>query len=394
MAGDGRYWLRKDDAEASRASFPELFFDLVFVFALIQLSETLAKDFTFGIASETLLFIFALWWVWIHTTWVTNLLDSEIVPVRLFLFALMFLGIILAIALPKAFSDMGLVFALAYCAMQLSRSLFALYAFRSGDRAAFMTFLRITGWLVISGSLWIAGGLSEPHLRILFWVAALAVEYTGPVLRYWLPSIGASPPETLDVDGEHLAERCALFVIIALGETILTTGKNASSHLENAATMPVLVLAFLTTVLMWWLYFHHGQEKVAEKAERTSRPQETAQHLFTYCHLPIIAGIILTAVGEDFSLSHPHESGAGSSAVALLGGPALYLAGLGWMRAASSRIVPYAHVAGIALLCAAYLFVSNTTNFLIQLTAAAILLGVAIGEAAAVKWHGPRRSRS
>ena len=103
---------------------------------------------------------------------------------------------------------------------------------------------------------------------------------------------------------------------------------------------------------------------------------------------------ILTAVGEDFSLSHPYESGAGSSAVALLGGPALYLAGLGWMRAASSRIVPYAHVAGIALLCAAYLFVSNTTNFLIQLTVAAILLGVAIGEAAAVKWHGPRRSRS
>lgn len=389
---DARYWLRKDGAEASRASFPELFFDLVFVFALIQLSETLAKDFTFGIASEALLLIFALWWVWIHTTWVTNLLDSEIVPVRLFLFALMFYGIVLAIALPKAFSDMGSVFAVAYCAMQLSRSLFALYAFRSGDRAAYTTFLRITAWLLVSGSLWVAGGLAEPHLRALFWVAALAIEYIGPVLRYWLPAIGASPPETLDVDVEHLAERCALFVIIALGETILTTGKNASAHLENAATIPVLVLAFFTTVLMWWLYFHHGQEKAAKKAEQTTRPEETAQHLFTYCHLPIIAGIILTAVGEDFSLSRPFESGAGSSAVAILGGPALYLAGLGWMRAASSHIVPYAHVAGIALLGAAYVFVSNTTNFLIQLTAAVILLGVAVGEAAAVKWHGFHRS--
>ncbi|MBB3980017.1 low temperature requirement protein LtrA [Rhizobium azooxidifex] len=390
MADDRRYWLRKDDAEASRASFPELFFDLVFVFALIQLSETLAEDFTYGIAIESLLFILALWWVWIHTTWVTNLLDSEIVPVRIFLFALMFLGIVLAISLPKAFTDMGLVFALAYCAMQLSRSLFALYAFRDGDPAAFTTFLRITAWLMVSGALWVAGGLSEPHLRVLFWVAALAVEYIGPVVRYWLPSIGAAPPEALNVDGEHLAERCALFVIIALGETILTTGKNASAHLENAGTVPVLVLAFLTTVLMWWLYFHHGQEKAAEKAERTSKPQETAQHLFTYCHLPIIAGIILTAVGEDFSLSHPFESGSGSSAVALLGGPALYLAGLGWMRAASSRMVPYAHIVGTALLGIAYLLVSNTTNFLIQFTAAAILLGVAVGEAAAVKWYGSR----
>jgi len=390
MADDRRYWLRKDDAEASSASFPELFFDLVFVFALIQLSETLVEDFTFGIASEAVLFILALWWVWIHTTWVTNLLDSEIVPVRIFLFVLMFLGIVLAIALPKAFTDMGLVFALAYCAMQLSRSLLALYAFRNGDRAAFRTFLRITAWLVVSGALWVAGGLSEPHLRVLFWVAALAVEYVGPVVRYWLPSIGASPPEALNVDGEHLAERCALFVIIALGETILTTGKNASAHLENAATIPVLVLAFLTTVLMWWLYFHHGQEKAAEKAEQTSRPQETAQHLFTYGHLPIIAGIILTAVGEDFSLTHPFESGSASSALALLGGPALYLAGLGWMRAASSRIVPYAHIAGISLLGVTYLLVSNTTNFLIHLTAVAILLGVAVGEAAAVKRYGSR----
>ena len=83
MADDRRYWLRKGDAEASSASFPELFFDLVFVFALIQLSETLVEDFTFGIASEAVLFILALWWVWIHTTWVTNLLDSEIVPVRI-----------------------------------------------------------------------------------------------------------------------------------------------------------------------------------------------------------------------------------------------------------------------------------------------------------------------
>lgn len=232
MTESGQQWLRQDDQEATRASFPELFFDLVFVFALIQLSETLAADFTFGIAAETLLFIFALWWVWIHTTWITNLLNTEITPVRLLLFAMMFLGIVLAITLPRAFTDMGLAFALAYSAMQLGRSLFALYAFRqAGDAGSFMSLLRITVWLFLSSVLWIAGGVSEPRLRVILWIAALAIEYIGPVLRYWLPRLGPSPQETLDISGEHLAERCALFVIIALGETIITTGKNASGHL-------------------------------------------------------------------------------------------------------------------------------------------------------------------
>ncbi len=385
MAAGRGHWLRKDDPDQTKASFPELFFDLVFVFALIQLSETLAADFTFGIAAEALLFIFALWWVWIHTTWVTNLLDTELAPVRLLLFALMFFGIVLAIALPKAFSDQGLVFALAYSAMQLSRSLFALYAFRQGDAGSFMTFLRITIWLVISAILWIAGGLSEPHLRVVLWMAALAFEYAGPALRYWLPGIGASPAETLDIDGEHLAERCALFVIIALGETILTTGKNASTHLDAGGTPLVLCLAFLTTVLMWWIYFHDGQEKAADKAEESREPQTTAQYLFTYGHLPIVAGIILTAVGEEFSLSHPLERASYHHALAQLGGPVLFLAGAIWMKKVSSGLLPYSHVAGICLLCGAFLLVPFAANFTMQGIAAVILLLVAMWEFVALR---------
>ncbi|MDQ0322717.1 low temperature requirement protein LtrA [Pararhizobium capsulatum DSM 1112] len=385
MAKNTQHWLRKEGSSSTKASFPELFFDLVFVFALIQLSETLVEDFTFGIAAAALLFIFALWWVWIQTAWVTNLLDSEIEPVRLLLFGLMFLGIVLAIALPKAFADMGLVFALAYAAMQLSRSLFALYAFRDTDGASFRAFVRITLWLSLSAIFWIAGGLSDPHLRVILWITALVVEYMGPLLRYWVPSIGASPPETLDIDGEHLAERCALFVIIALGETILTTGKNASTNLENAGTAAVLALAFLTTVLMWWIYFHDGQEKAADKAEATSEPQATAQHLFIYGHLPIVAGILLTAVGEDFTLSYAEAKSAYNHAVAILGGPILFLAGTAWMKAASSRIIPYSHAAGIALLAASALLVPYAANFVIQAVATTILLLVALWEYTALK---------
>eukprot|EP00913_Durusdinium_trenchii_P027041 g25376.t1 len=372
--------------DATKASFPELFFDLVFVFALIQLSQTLAADFSFGIAFDALIFIFALWWVWIHTTWVTNLLDSEILPVRLLLFGLMFLGIVLAIALPKAFAEAGLVFALAYAGMQLSRSLFALYAFKGADDASFLTFARITVWLGLSGALWVAGGVASSESRPLFWVAALAVEYAAPVFRYWLPGMGGSAPETLDVNGEHLAERCALFVIIALGETIITTGKNASAHAdEGGMVFVMLVCAFLSTVMMWWIYFHDGQERAADTAEGTSEPQATAQYLFTYGHLPIVAGIILTAVGEDFSLTHPHERGALHHAAAVLGGPMLFLAGTLWMKAVSSRMIPWSHVAGIVVAGACFFLVPHTENYVLQISVVIILFGVALWEYVALK---------
>jgi low temperature requirement protein LtrA len=386
MAEGKHHWLRKDDAESTKASFPELFFDLVFVFALIQLSQTLASDFSFGIAFDALIFIFALWWVWIHTTWVTNLLDAEVVPVRLLLFWLMFLGIVLAIALPKAFGEAGLVFALAYAAMQLSRSLFALYAFKGTDASSFMTFARITMWLLVSSAFWVAGGLVSPESRAAFWIAALAIEYSAPLVRYWTPGIGASPAETLDVNGEHLAERCALFVIIALGETIITTGKTASDHAdEGSIIFLVLVLAFLTTVLMWWIYFHDGHERAADTAEDATEPQNTADHLFTYGHLPIVAGIILTAVGEDFTLTHPHNQSDQANALAILGGPLLFLAGTLWMKTVSSRSVPWSHCTGITAILAGFIFVPYAENFLLQLMAAAILLAVALWEYIALR---------
>jgi len=385
MSADKRHWLRQEDQESTKPSFPELFFDLVFVFALIQLSETLAEDFTFGIAAKALLFIFALWWVWIHTTWVTNLLNAEIIPVRLLLFALMFLGIVLGIALPRAFTDLGLVFAVAYSAMQLGRSLFALYAFRGTDDQSFRTFVRITLWIFVSCALWIAGGLAEPGLRLSLWVAALVVEYVGPLLRYRLPGLGAAPQETLDIKGEHLAERCALFVTIALGETILTTGKIASSHLEQDGTPLILMSAFLSTVLMWWIYFHDGQERASDKAEDSEAPQKTAQHLFVYGHLPIVAGIILTAVGEDFVLSHPGEQGELGHAFALLGGPMLFLGGAGWMKRVASQILPPSHIAGVIILGLCFLATPLLPNFGVQLLANGVLLLVAAWEYVALK---------
>lgn len=236
-------WIRREGEDAEKASFPELFFDLVFVFALIQLSHALAKDFGPTAALEAGILILSLWWLWIHTTWITNLLNTEKEPVRLLLFVLMFGGVLLAIALPKAFAELGLVFALIYSAMQVGRSLFALYAFKGEDRQSFLVLVRVTIWLTLSSLFWLAGGLVDLADRILLWGIALAIEYAGPACRYVVPGVPSSDEDRLHVSGEHLAERCALFVIICLGETILTTGRTATEYMNSALTFLVFCSA-------------------------------------------------------------------------------------------------------------------------------------------------------
>lgn len=385
MARDNANWLRKDDEDASKASFPELFFDLVFVFALIQLSHTLSSEFTSAAAFESLLLIFAIWWLWIHTTLVTNLLDATAEPVRLMLFAMMFGGVLMAIVLPEAFKEHGIWFALIYSVLQIGRSVFAYIAFREEDDDAAKTFVRMTVWSLVAGGFWIGGALMEIEGRVALWSIGLVIEYIAPAFRYAVPGLGRAPREALDISGEHMAERCALFVIICLGETILTTGKNAAEHMNTSLLFAVFCSAFLTTGLMWWIYFHRGQEETADEAEESDEPESMAHRLFTYGHLPIIAGIILTAVGEDFALSHAEEGGDAGHALAMLGGPALFLAGNIWIKLAAMKRLAVSHVAGIALLALTAIFQASTANYLIQFVATAILLMVATWEYVALK---------
>jgi low temperature requirement protein LtrA len=383
MASDrSRNWVRKQGADQTKSSFPELFFDLVFVFALIQLSHALASDFSSTAAIESLLLIFAIWWVWINTTWVTNLLDTDKDPVRLLLFGLMFGGILLAIAIPEAFGTQGLVFAVIYSAMQVGRSVFTLYAFRGVNQASFLTFLRITLWMLVSSVFWIAGAL---EVRTALWSLALLIEYASPAVRYYIPGMGKSARETLDVSGEHMAERCALFVIICLGETILTSGRNAAEHMGGDLTFAVFCSAFLSTGFMWWIYFHHGQEKAADKAEATSEPESVALNLFTYGHLPIVAGIIIAAVGQDLSLSHASEESTPKEALAILGGPALFLIGNIWVKLVAAREMPVSHIVGLVLLLMVALLLPITDNYHIQMFATAVLFVVALWEYMALR---------
>src|SRR5215813_11596044 len=176
----------------ARVTNAELFFDLVFVFAVTQLSHTLLHHFTpLGAVQVTLLFL-AVWWVWVYTTWVTNWLDPEQTLVRILLFLLMFGGLVLSTTIPKAFEESGLWFAIAYASMQVGRTAFWLIATPPHRTLVRHNAIRILAWLSVSAVLWIAGGLAEGEARLWFWLAAVVFEYISPAARFWVPKLGFS----------------------------------------------------------------------------------------------------------------------------------------------------------------------------------------------------------
>jgi len=349
----GTRLLRKRTSHAdSKVTFIELFFDLVFVFAVTQLSHSLLAHLDLAGALHTLLLLMAVWWVWIYTSWVTNWLDPERPPVRLALLALMLAGLLLSTSIPKAFESQGLVFAGAFVFMQVGRTLFTLWAIGRDDAGLTRNFQRILVWLSISAAFWIAGGLVDGPLRRALWLVALIVEYLGPSAGFWVPQLGRSTTNDWTVEGGHLAERCALFIIIALGESILVTGATFADLAWTAATVTAFVVSFIGSVAMWWIYFDTGAERGSHHIASSDDPGRLARIAYTYLHLLIVAGIIVAAVADELVLAHPTGHTEPKALAAIIGGPALYLVGnLLFKRVIAGRL-PLSHLVGVALLLA------------------------------------------
>ncbi|MFT3997854.1 MAG: low temperature requirement protein A [Asticcacaulis sp.] len=339
---------------SGRVSFVELFFDLVFVFAITQLSHLLLSHYTLLGAFETLLMLLAVWWVWIYTSWVTNWMNPETGPVRLMMFALMALGLGLTTSLSQAFSSQwhGLIFAGCYVAMQLGRSIFTALCLRGHNRDNHLNFVRISIWLAASGVFWIWGGLADGHTRLILWCLALGIDYISPRAFFWVPGLGRSQFATWDIDGEHFAERCGLFVIIALGESILVMGDSFMHQPQSTDVLIAFGQSFLTCLAMWWLYFGINAEKASHQIARSALPGRLAQIAYTYVHILIVAGIILTAVGDEHMLMHPHTQASWPIILSILGGPALYLLGNLLFIRVTSGIWPPMHLLGLGVLSA------------------------------------------
>jgi low temperature requirement protein LtrA len=365
----------------SKVTNIELFFDLVFVYAVTQLSHTLLHGLNLLGALQVLLLFLAVWWVWVFTSWVTNWLDPERPVVRLALLTLMLAGLLLSIALPEAFGSRGLLFAGAYVFMQVGRTLFTLWALGDAAPANTRNFQRITVWLVTSGVLWLAGGWLDGPLRWLLWVAALSLEYLGPALAFPVPGMGRTSTTAWNIDGGHLAERCSQFVIIALGESVLVTGSSFADTLWQSRTMLAFVSAFIGSVAMWWIYFDLGAERGSRAIRQSADPGRTARVAYTYLHLLIVAGIIVCAVADELTLHDPQQLSDLISGAVLLGGPMLYLLGNAWFKkTVNGTNLPLSHLIGLALLAALALTVGHWSIAPLGIATTAVLVLVAIWE--------------
>jgi low temperature requirement protein LtrA len=349
-----RLFRQREQEGSDEVTNFELFFDLVFVFAITQLSHRLLDHLTLHGAVETLVLFAAVWWLWVYTSWATNWLDPEHLAVRALLVAMMLGSLVMAVALPASFGRGGPVFAIAYVVMQIGRTLVIVVASRGVHGARSRNFLRIVFYFVLAAPLWIGGAFASPDVRLVCWGAAVAIEYAGPWLYFRTPLLGRSSVDDWDISGAHMAERCALFIIIALGEAILVTGATFAGLDPTAPVVAAFVTSFVASVAMWWIYFDTGAKRGGEAIEETEETGRLARNGYTYLHMPIVAGVIVTAVGDEIMLTHPLDHASTGFILVACGGPLLFLAGnqaFKWLTA-DRRLPPLSHFGGQALLIA------------------------------------------
>lgn len=321
----GRVQRRRVTEEEQRATSLELFYDLVFVFAITQVSHLLLEHLTWAGVGQALLALLVVWWSWNYTTWVTNELDTESISVRLLMIALMLASLLMAIAIPQAFGQHALLFVGSYVAIQIGRHTFLTFAAAEPGTIERERAGRILLWFVASGVFWFAGALVDEPAGVVFWVVALALDYGGPLVTFRVPGLPRVAPEVWEVGTEHFAERFGLFVILALGESIVITGATTAALELDMSRFVALGVAFLLSAALWWLYFTSVARIAQRHLELSEHRTLLARDAYTYLHVVIVAGVIVSAVGDELVIAHPTERLPGAQIAAIVAGPAIYL---------------------------------------------------------------------
>ena len=340
-------FLRRRDEE-QHASNLELFYDLVFVLAVTQISHLLLADLTWGGAGKATLVLLVVWWAWNYTTWVTNVLDPEAVPVRLLVLGIMFASLVMAVAIPGAFGDRALLFAGAYVAIQVGRHAFLTFVVADRDSQEREPALHILIWFCAAGVFWLGGRARVGGTaQIALWLVALAIDYSAPLFLYRVPGRPKLEPTAWDVETSHFAERFQLFVIIALGESIVVTGATTSELSLGVANVAAFGVAFLITAAFWWLYFSYVAAIAQRRLELADDRTTMARDGYTFLHVVLVAGIIVSAVGDEIVIAHPTETLHTAELVAVVAGPVIYLVGHVLFRQVMAGSMSGKRVAGV-----------------------------------------------
>jgi low temperature requirement protein LtrA len=303
-------------AREQRVTPLELFFDLVLVFGITQVTNLMSDDPTWGGLGRGLLVLAALWWAWTGYAWLTNTLEPEEILARGTMVAAMTALLIVALAVPEAFDEHGVLFAVAYLIVRLLH--LGLYVIASSnDRDLLGAVLRFAPPSLVAAGLLVVAGFLDGRAQVALWVTALTVDYLGALIgrgRGWRVSPG------------HFAERHGLIVIIALGESIIAIGIGAAGVSLTPSIVVAAVLGTVTVAALWWAYFDVHAVGGHRRLEATSGIERArvARDVYSYLHMPMIAGVVLFALGLKKTIEHVDEPLATVPAVALCGGLALY----------------------------------------------------------------------
>lgn len=372
--------MRDRSEERASVSYSELLFDLIYVFAVTQLSHYLLHHLDWLGYLQELILWFAVWLAWQHTTWMTNWFNPETHAIRILLFILMLIGLIMASAIPEAYTSRGLIFAACYVAIQLGRSLVVVFLLDSGHYLS-QNFKRILGWFSISAVFWITGAFHDGYTRIILWLIAVLCDYTSPMFGFYLPGMGRSiSSKEWTIEGQHLAERIQLFVIIAFGETIMMTGASLSEFNEWDATIVyAAVISFTNSLAMWWIYFDVSSEAGSQKMKRISNPGLLGLKYHSI-HVVLVGALIVCAVGDELVVNHPLKEMTMPGIFAMIGGPILYLSANGIYKWITCRMIAWSHVIAIIVLALIFPFADIINPLQLNGLTALIFIAVVVYE--------------
>ena len=361
--------MSEQHSERAHAVTPlELFFDLVFVFGFTQVTTVLSDNPTWSGLGHGLLILATLWWAWAAYAWLANMVDTGVGAVwaaMLFAMGAMFVA---ALAVPDVFGRRGVVFGVAFLIVNVMH--LTLQALTSrGNQELLAAILRYTPWALSGASLILAAGFVHGGLKPILWLAALAVGLFGPLLG------GMSG---WHIQPAHFVERHGLIVIIAIGESLIAIGLGERASGLNTGVVVAAVLGFVVASSFWLAYFDffpiRGERLLADRsgAERTA----LARDVYTYLHLPMVAGIVLFAFAMKTTLAHVGKELDTIPALGLAGGPALYLFAYVALRVRVSRTVGRGRLLA-AIACAVLFPVALVVPALVALTlVAAVWLGL------------------
>ena len=368
-----------------RVSPLELFFDLVFVLALTQCTALMADVPTVEGVAQAMLVLSALWWSWVGFAWLTSVVDPEVAVVRVVVFVAMAGFLVAALCVPGAFGGAALAFALAYAVVRAAH--IVLFVLASDEDAALRrSVLGLSASTTIGTTLLLTAAATDDRTQALLWVTALVIDCGGPLI------FGA---DGWKLHPEHFSDRHGLIVIIALGESVVAVGSGVRPGEGGRVDGSVLLAGVVATALvvaLWWLYFDVVALAAARRLERARGGERNrlARDSYSYLHLPLIAGIVMIALGLKKTLGDVGAPLAGVPAAALLGGSALYLLAHVAFRLRNVRTLSRQRL-GVAVVLLALVPAAREVPALVAVTGVtALLIGLISYEAV---HFAPQRAR-